>query len=563
VTALETGLRRRAVRDESGVVLIWTALLMVVILGFTAWSVDFWSWKREGARLQKAADAAALAGAVFMPENLNGVAFSTALEVATKNGYTNGVDGVAVTVVQGQQPNQLKVSITEKVQNIFGPVLGVDSTNVTKFGVGEYQRPVSMGSPINQFGNDPTDAGVGHGSTRYPDFWTNVFGPSSNKGKGDAIQSRICDGADNCQGSNSDYDPNGYFYGIDVQSSGAPLAVQAFDPEFAHVGDNCGDNDSGSNLKGASILPANFNPTFPVTDAATRYSPAADSPYCTGDMYYTEGNNVVPWTTYKLRAPDLTPADPTDNPVICSIEFPGFKGDLATALMQTTPQGGAPTQFVKYFRQWYTLCTVNNPTVGTYFLQIETSTKVDGSAAPYGGGANRLALRAGLGGNMQTSSVRIYGSGRIGIYANSPAANTTFYLARVLPGAQGRTLVLSFFDVGDAAQAGALTVLPPAESNQGGAFSGCTYTAPPGNNTGPPWGAFGSTGTGCRITNVSSATYNGQWIQVRIPIPSTYTCNYNDPLGCWLKVNFAFPAAVQDTTTWTAQLTGDPVRLIQ
>jgi len=40
---------------------------------------------------------------------------------------------------------------------------------------------------------------------------------------------------------------------------------------------------------------------------------------------------VVPWTTYKLRAPDLTPADPTDNPVICSIEFPGFKGDLATA----------------------------------------------------------------------------------------------------------------------------------------------------------------------------------------------------------------------------------------
>jgi hypothetical protein len=47
-----------------------------------------------------------------------------------------------------------------------------------------------------------------------------------------------------------------------------------------------------------------------------------------------------------------------------------------------------------------------------------------------------------------------------------------------------------------------------------------------------------------------------------IPIPYDYSCNYADPLGCWLRVNFAFPAAVQDTTTWTAQLAGDPVRLI-
>ncbi len=65
------------------------------------------------------------------------------------------------------------------------------------------------------------------------------------------------------------------------------------------------------------------------------------------------------------------------------------------------------------------------------------------------------------------------------------------------------------------------------------------------------------------ITNVSNETFNGQWVQMRIPIPYDHSCNYADPLGCWLRVNFAFPAAVQDTTTWTAQLTGDPVRLIQ
>ncbi len=559
------GLARSTDHDEQGFVLVWTALLLVVILGFTAWSVDFSHGKRDGARLQKAADAAALAGAIFMPENLNGIAFSTAREVATKNGYTDGVNGATVAVAPGQQPNQLKVTITERMPNDFGSAIGVSTSHVARSGTAEYQRPVSMGSPINQFGNDPTIGAVSHGSTRYPDFWTNVFGPSSKKENGDAIQARLCSGApaDNCSGSNSDFDPNGYFYGIDVRSSGSPLTVQAFDPEFAHVGNNCGDDTGGSKLKLASQLPANFNPAFAVSDAATRYNPAADSPYCTGDMYFPEGTKVVPWTVYKLRAPDLTPADPTDNPVICSIEFPGYMGDLAAALLQTAPQTGAPDVFVKYFRQWYTLCTVNNPTIGTYFLQIETSTRIDGSPAPFGGGANRLALRAGLGGNFQTGSVRIFGSGRIGIYANSPAANTTFYLARVLPGAQGRTLVLSFFDVGDADAAGALTVLPPSESNLGGAFAGCTYTAPPGNSTGPPWGAFQATSSGCRLTNVSKTNYNGQWIQVRIPIPSTYTCNYNDPLGCWLKINFAFPAAVSDTTTWTAELTGDPVRLIQ
>jgi hypothetical protein len=544
---------------------------MVVIIGFTAWSVDYWNGKRDGVRIQRAADAAALAGAVFMPENVGGIAFSTAREVASRNGYTDGVNGTTVTVVPGVQPNQLKVTITETLDNTFGSAIGVATSNIPRAAVAEYQGPVSMGSPINQFGNDPTSGAVSHGSTSYPDFWTNIFGPSSKKESGDAIQARLCSGApaDNCSGSNSDYDPNGYFYGIDVQSSGSALTVQAFDPEFAHVGDHCGDNtDAVTNLKGASILPPNFNPMFAVSDPATRYNPAADSPYCTGDQYFAEGDNaakqhVLPWTVYKLRAPDLSPANPTNNPVICSIEFPGYYGDLATALTQTTPQSGAPDLFVKYFRQWYTLCTVNNPTVGTYFLQIETSTKIDGSPAPAGGGANRLALRAGLGGNYQTASVRIHGSGRIGIYSNSPAANTTFYLARVLPGAQGRTLVLSFFDVGDAAQPGTLSVLPPSESNQGGAFAGCTYTAPPGNSTGPPWGPFQATSSGCKISNVSNATYNGQWIQVKVPIPSTYTCNFNDPMGCWLKVNFAFPAAAQDTTTWSAQLLGDPVRLIQ
>ncbi|MGZ6977696.1 MAG: pilus assembly protein TadG-related protein [Acidimicrobiia bacterium] len=547
---------------EAGAVLIWTALLMTVLLALTGWAVDFSHWNQERTRMQKAADAAALAGAVFMPENAGGIAFSTARDIAAKNGYQDGKDGVTIDVAQGQLPNQLKVTIHKTVKNTFAVVVGIGSTAIGKRSVAEYQRAVSMGSPINQFGNDPELSAPVHGSTRYPDFWTNVFGPSSQKSKGDAIQSTICGGADNCGSTNTDYDPNGYFYAIEVASTASPLVVSAFDPEFAHVGDNCGDNDNNSNLVGAANLPANFNPQYPGSiPPSVRYSSSALSVYCTGDMYYTEGNGVVPWTVYRVRAPDLTPGTPTDNPVLCSVEFPGYLGNLAAALTNNTPQAGAPAAFVKYFRQWYTLCTVNNPQVGTYFLQIETSTKINGTAAPFGGGANRLALRATLGGG--SSNLQIHGDGRIGIYANSPAANTTFYLARVLPGAPGRALVMSFFDVGDAAQPGAITVLPPTDSNVGSRFSGCTYVPPPSNSTGPPWGTFTPTASGCTITNVSSATYNGQWIQMKIPIPDNYTCNYNDPLGCWTRVNFAFPDRVSDTTTWSAQMTGDPVRIVQ
>ncbi len=324
--------------------------------------------------------------------------------------------------------------------------------------MGEYERSVNMGSPINQFGNNPEGltAIPATPTNTYPQFWANVFGPKSGKGKGDAYQSNLCtSGVDNCSGTtNLDYDSNGYFYGVEVApGSTGPLQVDVFDPEFAHVGDNCGNTN---NLSGAAALPANFNPQFAVANPSVRYNINAQSPYCTGDMYYTDtGENGGPaWTTYQLRAPDDTPNDPTNNPVVCSINFPGYNGDLKTALQATTPQANAPALFVAYFRQWYRICTVNNPIAGNYFLQVQTATKADGSAAPQGSGANRFAVRAGLNGDTATPNLRVYGEARIGIYANSPAANTTFYLARVLPGAKGRNLVVNFFDTGDAAAGG-------------------------------------------------------------------------------------------------------------
>lgn len=209
------------------------------------------------------------------------------------------------------------------------------------------------------------------------------------------------------------------------------------------------------------------------------------------------------------------------------------------------------------------MCTISNAAVGDYVVQVQTNRNVDGSVRTVGGGHNRFALRVKSGGSLSATTVRMFGLGKLPIYANATGSDTRFHLAQIPPGAANRQLRITFFDVGDASDVGTLTVLPPTDSNQA-TFSGCSYTAPPGNSTGPPFGKFVATGTGCSVAGVSSGSWNGQIIEWIVPIPSNYTCNYLDPTGCWVKMKFQYGGSVQvsDTTTWSATLDGNPVRII-
>ena len=65
---------------------------MIVLLGFAGWAVDFAHWNDERTNMQKAADAAALAGAVYLPDDPAG-AIAAAKSIASKNGYSSGVVG--------------------------------------------------------------------------------------------------------------------------------------------------------------------------------------------------------------------------------------------------------------------------------------------------------------------------------------------------------------------------------------------------------------------------------------------------------------------------------------
>jgi hypothetical protein len=52
-------------------------------------------------------------------------------------------------------------------------------------------------------------------------------------------------------------------------------------------------------------------------------------------------------------------------------------------------------------------------------------------------------------------------------------------------------------------------------------------------------------------------------VTASIAIPDGYSCNTASVLGCWVRVRFQYPGGVTDTTTWNAEIVGDPVRLIE
>ncbi len=553
--------RHRSAERDRGFVAVWFAMLLIVLLGICALAVDVVHAYQVKERAQNAADAAALGGTVFLPGNPVEAA-SRAQALAKNNGFQNGSGGVTVTAEQQANPTQLKVTVSKVVSTWFAKAIGFSAVTVHADSTADYDQPVAMGSPANTFGNQPDCSApcTNVSGAQTPQLWFNAAGPGSRKIKGDAILSTYCaDSPDNCSGGNSDHDPAGYSYAIRNDNAGGTLSVELFDPAFVHVGDNCDANNAGSQLQQLhDNLAAAAWPDF------ARYQSGSNEQWCTGDQYFGDDsgpNPPVPVTTYGVYYDPGTPwsaADDIAQPG-CAQTFAGFRGDLAVRFPTEIATPALEPTVTQYFRKWVTLCTVGSAQEGDYVLRISTSA---------GSGHNRGAVRVRKNGSLGATDVSIAARGRMGIYANSTGASTVFYLARVMPGAAGRSLAIKFYDTGDAAQPGTITILPPTDATTGAgaltSFSGCTYTPPPGNSAGPPWGTLVATGGGCSVSGVHSSGWNGQWIEWNVPIPADYSCAYSDATGCWVRIRFAYGSGVRvsDTTTWTASIGGNPVRLI-
>jgi len=142
--------RRRLVarRDESGLVFVWTTLFLLVLLGFAALAVDLGHSYFVGEREQNAVDAAALAGAPYLPAD-PAAAHDAALQLASVNGFTDGQDGVRVSAAPSPtDPSQLEVTISQDVPTWFGGAIGFHTMTVAKSGVGVASE-ASSATPVD------------------------------------------------------------------------------------------------------------------------------------------------------------------------------------------------------------------------------------------------------------------------------------------------------------------------------------------------------------------------------------------------------------------------------
>ncbi|MGY1635990.1 pilus assembly protein TadG-related protein [Geodermatophilus sp. SYSU D00742] len=118
---------RGRLADERGASAVLIALLLVPLLGFTAIAVDIGALYAEKARLQTAADAAALAVAQDCARGACGDMQATAQSMVDAN--TGGAD--AAPPVLASDPHRVTVSGRTPQEHWFAPLIGHDATTVS------------------------------------------------------------------------------------------------------------------------------------------------------------------------------------------------------------------------------------------------------------------------------------------------------------------------------------------------------------------------------------------------------------------------------------------------
>jgi len=128
--------RKPGAGRERGQALVLFVLALSVLMGFTAMTIDVGLFLHERRNLQNAADAAALAGVLELPQS-PAAAQLRAQEWAVENGI-DGTDGRQVESITVPQPDRIEVTIARpSTPFLFGRVLGLTSIDIRARAVAE------------------------------------------------------------------------------------------------------------------------------------------------------------------------------------------------------------------------------------------------------------------------------------------------------------------------------------------------------------------------------------------------------------------------------------------
>lgn len=379
-------------------------------------------------------------------------------------------------------------------------------------------------------------------SNRSPGFWAMIEGPGTVSPNGDAYNTR-CYINNNCSGSpqNVQYRPptdtdRGFWYVVKMPNVAlGPVDINVFDASYNSAG-NVDQLAGDRSLGGASAFVTEFSvwrQDSPLDfSAKSRYGPATSGDQTEGSCYWSLGGETA------------------------------FRG------------------------QWNRLCTIAAPVPGALYLVNVQSVGTSGN------GINGYALEAVANGGTGTQPA-LYAYANMGMQNNNTCSPTpctpppaTFYLAEVGPQYAGKTLVVDLWDPGDATGNASLFPKMPSSSAPKPVvdvpFGDCEYTSSPApsaqqsSSDGGPTGVIRNTQQpsnfpsrcGIRSTVSGNRQFNGEWLTIRIAIPSTYTCtlgvNPETSAGsCWWGIEYNFSASANDVTTWRARIEGNPVHLTQ
>src|SRR5580692_3004912 len=140
---------------ERGSVAVIAAVSMIGLLGFTGMAIDvgYLQWTRV--RVQDAADAAAMA-ALIEAENNTGNQSTAGQNNAALNGFTNGSNGVTVTINQppkqgslAGQTNAVEAVVSQTVSTFFMGMFHLSTITVNGYAAGAYPTS-SSGSGVEQ-----------------------------------------------------------------------------------------------------------------------------------------------------------------------------------------------------------------------------------------------------------------------------------------------------------------------------------------------------------------------------------------------------------------------------
>ena len=113
-------------RREGGQAAVLTVIFLVAMLGAVAMVLDVASWFRAQRATQSAADAAALAGAQALPENI-GFAGALARQYLGSNG---GGAGEFTFTTRQLANDTISVKVTRQASGVFAKLFGIDSVDV-------------------------------------------------------------------------------------------------------------------------------------------------------------------------------------------------------------------------------------------------------------------------------------------------------------------------------------------------------------------------------------------------------------------------------------------------